>query len=176
MNSNWVDVENMLERIRLNCNYLSEYHRKRFYVYKQYEKWFQLPLIVLSAINSVLAVSLSSYTSQSTTSLVNCLISLICGIISSIKLFLTIEDNLKMELEQSKSYYTLSISIIKTLHLPAQLRSGNGKEYLENCFTEYKQLCEQSKLLKKKYKSDHLIFEKEEDCDKDYTNEYMARK
>ena len=55
------------------------------------------------------------------------------------------------------TFYTLSINIYKTLHLSAHLRSSNGKEYLEKCFSQYNQLTEHSKLLKSKYKKDHLI-------------------
>ena len=153
------DIENLLEKIRLNCVYRSEYHRKSFYHYKSYEKWFQLPLIILSACNSVLAVSLAGYTNQKTASGVTCLISLFSGIISSVELFLSIQDTMKLELELSKSFYTLSINIYKTLHLSAHLRSSNGKEYLEKCFSQYNQLTEHSKLLKSKYKKDNLIVE-----------------
>ena len=92
---------------RRHAIYRSEYHRKSFYYYKSYEKYFQLPLIVFSACNSVLAVSLSNFVSQSTTSMVNCGISLICGIISSIELYLSIQENMKLELELSKQFYTL---------------------------------------------------------------------
>lgn len=153
------DIEILLEKIRLNCVYRSEYHRKSFYHYKSYEKWFQLPLIILAACNSVLAVSLANYTDQQTASGVTCLISLISGIISSVELFLSIQDTMKLELELSKSFYTLSINIYKTLHLSTHLRSSNGKEYLEKCFSQYNQLTEHSKLLKCKYKKDHLIID-----------------
>ena len=153
------DIESLLEKIRLNCVYRSEYHRKSFYHYKSYEKWFQLPLIILAACNSVLAVSLAGYTDQRTASGVTCLISLFSGIISSVELFLSIQDTMKLELELSKSFYTLSINIYKTLHLSAHLRSSNGKEYLEKCFSQYNQLTEHSKLLKCKYKKDHLIID-----------------
>ena len=153
------DIEILLERIRRNAIYRSEYHRKSFYYYKSYEKYFQLPLIVFSACNSVLAVSLSKFVSQSTTSMVNCGISLICGIISSIELYLSIQENMKLELELSKQFYTLAIKIFKTLHLTRDKRSVGGKEYLETMFSSYSQLCVQSKLLKSKYKSDNLINE-----------------
>lgn len=153
------DIELLLERIRRNCIYRSEYHRKTFYYYKSYEKYFQLPLIVLSACNSVLAISLSNFVGQSTTSMVNCGISLVCGIISSIELYLSIQENMKLEFELSKNFYTLSIKIFKTLHLSREKRSTNGKEYLENIFSTYSQLCSQSKLLKKKFKNDNLVNE-----------------
>ena len=80
------DIELLLERIRRNCMYRSEYHRKNFYAIKSREKYFNIPLIILSSSNSVLAVSLTSFVSQTTTSLVNCAISLFCGILSSIAL------------------------------------------------------------------------------------------
>jgi hypothetical protein len=160
------DIESLLEKIRLNCVYRSEYHRKSFYHYKSYEKWFQLPLIILAACNSVLAVSLAGYTDQRTASGVTCLISLFSGIISSVELFLSIQDTMKLELELSKSFYTLSINIYKTLHLSAHLRSSNGKEYLEKCFSQYNQLTEHSKLLKSKYKKDHLIVENADSSEK----------
>ena len=153
------DIELLLERIRRNCMYRSEYHRKNFYAIKSREKYFNIPLIILSSSNSVLAVSLTSFVSQTTTSLVNCAISLFCGILSSIALYLNIEDGMKLELELSKQFYTLAIKIFKTLHLTREKRSSDGKEYLETIFTNYSQLCVQSKLLKSKYRNDNLLHE-----------------
>lgn len=161
------DIELLLERIRKNAVYRCEYHRKNFYYYKSYEKYFTLPLIVMSACNSVLAVSLSNFLGQETTSLVNCGISLICGIISSIELALSIQDEMKLNHELSKSFYTLAINIFKTLHLGREKRSTNGKEFLEHIFAQYNQLCDHSKLLKKKNKGDFLVSNDETIYDED---------
>ena len=37
------DIELLLERIRRNCMYRSEYHRKNFYAIKSREKYFNIP-------------------------------------------------------------------------------------------------------------------------------------
>ena len=71
---------------------------------------------------------------------------------------------MKLEFELSKQFYTLSIKIFKTLHLCRDKRSVNGKEYLENVFSTYNQLSNQSKLLKKRFKSDQLVLEEKMSC------------
>ena len=49
-NNHWSDeIEDICEKLRVNCVNLSEYHRKRFYHFKSYGKWFRLPLIVIQA-------------------------------------------------------------------------------------------------------------------------------
>ena len=35
------EIEEICEKLRINCVNLSEYHRKRYYTFKSYGKWFQ---------------------------------------------------------------------------------------------------------------------------------------
>jgi hypothetical protein len=86
------DIETILKNILFNSNELQRKHKSLYLYYQSTLKWFQLPLIVLASINSVLAVSLANYISQDKTSLVNCIFSLLCACISSIQLFLKVED------------------------------------------------------------------------------------
>ena len=46
------EVEELLEKLQINCVNLSEYHRKRVYHFKGYGKYFRVPLIILASINS----------------------------------------------------------------------------------------------------------------------------
>ena len=50
------EVEDILEKLRINCVNLSEYHRKRYYHFKSYGKWFRLPLDSIS-INQLNRIS-----------------------------------------------------------------------------------------------------------------------
>ena len=43
-------IEELLEKTRLNCVYRENIHRKQFYYYKGFEKYFQIPLIVMIVI------------------------------------------------------------------------------------------------------------------------------
>ena len=76
-----------------------------------------------------------------------CSISLICGIIASVELFLGIQNMMEKELITSKEFYILSSDIFKTLSVERQYRTVDGKIYLDNIHTKYCNLIEQCNLL-----------------------------
>ena len=55
------DIEILLENIRQNCVLLNREHKKRYLRLKQTLKYFRIPIIVLSGVNSLLSVSLQNY-------------------------------------------------------------------------------------------------------------------
>jgi hypothetical protein len=146
------DIEQVLENIRLNCVLLSENHKKRYYLFKSYLKYFRIPLICLSALNSIFAVGLQPYMIQSTISIINCFISLICGIITSIELYLAVQKQMENEFISSKNYYLLGIDIYKTLSLSRDHRTIGGLVYLEEKYNEYCKLIESTNLTTKRHK------------------------
>ena len=65
MPNSWTtDTEVLLNKIRINCNVLSEYHRLRFIKLKESIKWFRIPVIIISGINSVFSVGLNAFIEQ----------------------------------------------------------------------------------------------------------------
>ena len=143
------DIEKILDNIRLNSVILSKKHKKRHYYLKDKIKYFRLPTIILSALNSVFSVGLQPYMEQKTISITNCLISLICGIIVSIEMFLSIETGMRQEYESCKEYYLLSVDIQKYLLLDLENRNIEPQTYLEKCYNQYVKLFENSGLVKK---------------------------
>ena len=103
----------------------------------------------MSALNSVFSVGLQPYMEQKTISITNCLISLICGIIVSIEMFLSIETGMRQEYESCKEYYLLSVDIQKYLLLDVENRNIEPQTYLEKCYNQYVKLFENSGLVKK---------------------------
>jgi hypothetical protein len=150
------EVEDILEKLRINCVNLSEYHRKRYYHFKGYGKWFRLPLIVLASINSTASVGLQPLMEQQIISGITCLIGMFMGIISAYELYLGIQSNMELELKQSKDFYTLSIDLFKTLSLRRENRGEDGKDYLNKKYSHYIKLTEASNLLKRKLSVDTL--------------------
>lgn len=146
------DIENILEKMRINAVNLTEYHRQRYYHHKSFLKFFRLPLIIISAFNSVAAVSLQPYMNQSVISLINCLLSMICGIITSIELYLSIQNNMESELTASKDFYILAIDIFKILNLDRENRVANPRSYLDEKYSQYTKLIETSNLLVERMK------------------------
>lgn len=153
----WTDeVEDVCEKLRINCVNLSEYHRKRYYHFKSYGKYFRLPLILLASINSTASVGLQPILSQDIISGLTCVIGMVMGIISAIELYMGIQTSMELELKQSKDFYTLAIDIYKTLSLQRRNRGEDGKDYLNKKFSTYTKLCEASQLLRRKLKVDLL--------------------
>ena len=106
MEEEWSDdIEKILNDIRQNSVILSEFHNMKYFHLKSYLKYFRIPCIILSAFNSVFAVGLSSFMEQNLVSVINCIISLICGIIVSIELYMQIESNMREEVISCKNYY-----------------------------------------------------------------------
>jgi len=143
--NNWNnDVEFILERIRQNSIILSHRHKKYYNFLKEKLKYFKIPIIILSAINTVLSVSLNSYTIYST--LIVCGINLIMTIVSSIELFLQIQKQMENNYILQRDFYILGIDIYKTLKLGRNIRNTNGTEYLEKSINEYSRLFQLSSL------------------------------
>jgi len=156
MNKWTSEVEDILEKLQINCVNLSEYHRKRYYHFKGYGKWFRLPLIILASINSTASVGLQPVLDQSVISGITCIIGMAMGIISAYELYLGIQTNMELELKHSKDFYTLSIDLFKTLSLRRENRGEDGKDYLNKKYSHYIKLTEASNLLKRKLSVDTL--------------------
>jgi hypothetical protein len=141
------DIENLLEEIRQNSINLSNSHKNSYFFYKRTAKYFRLPTIILSSINGVASVGLVNYINQQHISGLVCLLSVLIGIINSIELFLKVTDNMEIEREMSKEFYTLSIDIYKILQLDRGNRQVSGLNYLEKKYNTYQKLYEQSNLV-----------------------------
>lgn len=160
------EIEALCEKLRINCVNLSEYHRKRYYHFKAYGKYFRLPMIVLASINSTASVGLQPVLEQPVISAITCLIGMMMGIIGAIELYMGIQSAMELELKQSKEFYSLAIDIYKTLSLKRDNRGEEGKDYLNTKYGVYIKLCEASNLLKRQLKIDLLTEIPEQYVDK----------
>jgi len=150
--SEWTPgMETILNSIRINSLYLSELYKNRYIKLKGRLRYFKIPVIVLSSFNSVLSVGSDAfYLPTESVSIIVCILSLLCGIIGSVELFLSIQKQMESDLETSKSFYILSISIFKMLSLEPSHRNLDSKIFMEQSFSEYKKLIENSIVIEKK--------------------------
>ena len=58
-------------------------------------KYFKIPVIILSSINSVIAIGLSTFIIQTLVSVITCIISLISAMLGSIELYLGIQKTME---------------------------------------------------------------------------------
>ena len=157
MNEWTQEVEDILERVRINCVSLSNRHRETYYEYKILTRYFDLPIIITSTISASFSVGATAYMTQNIVSTVTCSISMFITILSGIKLYLNLDDTIKTEYELSKNFNLLSLDIFKILRLKKEQREIDGIDYLNTTYNKYTHLIEQSNLLRKRLKHDELI-------------------
>jgi hypothetical protein len=151
MENDWTaDIEQVLENIRINCIILNKEHKNRYFTLKENLKYYKIPVIIFSSINSIVSVGLQPYLPQGTISMMTCLLALICSIIGSIELYLTIQKSMESELISQRDYYMLGVDIYKTLSLSKPHRPIPAKEYLDKCYNTYCKLTESSNALAKR--------------------------
>jgi len=131
---------------------MSDYHKKRYLYLKERLKLFKIPIIILSSLNSVFSVGSQPYLEQGHISALVSGISLIVGILGSIELFMKVSENMEVELLAQREFYILSISIYKILQLDKENRNLDMKLFLEETFSQYQKLIENSNVVEKKIK------------------------
>ena len=144
------DMEIYLENIRVNCVLLQGVHKKRYFKLKSLLKYFKIPNIIISSCNSVVSVGMQGYLPQNYISGITCLLSLLSAIITSIEMYLKIENGMMEEEQISRSYYLLATNIFKVLSLTRENRKINAHDYCNEIFSEYNKLIERSAFVKKK--------------------------
>ncbi len=138
------DIEEVLCNINVNSDYLQEEHRKMYLYLKCQLYYYRIPIIIFSSVNSVLSVGLSNYISQETTSVVNCIISLLCACISAIELFIGINKGMETSLAAYHGYKLLTVKISTCLKLSRNNRELEGVPFLKEVISDYNNLFEQS--------------------------------
>ena len=138
------DIESVLQSILENCSLISEHHKTEYKQLQNTLKYFKIPVITISAVNSVFSFALLAWLSQTTVTSVNCFLSLTCSIISSIELYLNISKRSDIELLSYKKYYLLSIKINSILKLNTENRTPTPKLFLCEIINEYNTLFNES--------------------------------
>jgi hypothetical protein len=152
-----MEVDSLLDKIRLNCVYLTNKHINNHLYYKGVSIYFELPTIILSVFAGSFSVGAQPFMVQETVSVVNCGISMIITILTSIKLYMKINENQQAEQELAVQFKTLALDIFKILSLPEEHRGIDALVYLNKVYGKYINLVENSAILNPMNKNDQLL-------------------
>lgn len=153
----YMEVDNLLDKIRLNCVYLTNKHINNHLYYKGVSIYFELPTILLSVFAGSFSVGAQPFMEQEIVSVINCSISMIITILTSIKLYMKINENQQQEQELAVKFKTLALDIFKVLSLPDKDRGIDGLVYLNKVYGKYINLVENSAILNPMNKTDQLL-------------------
>lgn len=152
-----MEVDSLLDKIRLNCVYLTNKHINNHLYYKGVSIYFELPTIILSVFAGSFSVGAQPFMEQEIVSVINCSISMIITILTSIKLYMKINENQQAEQELAVQFKTLALDIFKVLSLPDKDRGIDGLVYLNKVYGKYINLVENSAILNPMNKNDQLL-------------------
>ena len=152
-----MEVDSLLDKIRLNCVYLTNKHINNHLYYKGVSIYFELPTIILSVFAGSFSVGAQPFMKQEIVSVINCSISMIITILTSIKLYMKINENQQAEQELAVQFKTLALDIFKVLSLSDKDRGIDGLVYLNKVYGKYINLVENSAILNPMNKNDQLL-------------------
>jgi len=156
------DIILILNNLLDNIKNLESIHKNNYLSLQILLFRVRLPIIIFSALNSILAIGLNTYCSQNITSAVNCLLSLITGILGSLELFFKVQANLELEFTTYQSLKLLGLRIAKELKLEPHNRATDGITFLNECIANYYSIFENSIVNQINYKDYLFEFKLEE--------------
>jgi hypothetical protein len=152
--ADWNDrEEEYLKKLHFQTNQMYQFFNKKHLGYIQTSKKFNIPIMVLSAFNSLIALTLPSFIEQEYVSILNSIISAGTGILGSILLYLKLSEKMNLSLTLSIKLNMLSLKISKELSLARERRNQSGIAFLNDCFNEYIAIIDKSLPIDRKLKN-----------------------
>jgi uncharacterized membrane protein YdfJ with MMPL/SSD domain len=147
----WHDrEEQFLTKIEKQCNAYTSYFNKDYQYYHTLSSRFNIPILVVSSINALTAISLNEFMSQTYVSILNAILSAGTGILGSIQLYMKINEKMANALRSQILMKRLALKISKELSIDRAQRSTEGQAFLQECFGEFNAALEQANPIEKK--------------------------
>ena len=147
----WHEKEEVfLSKLEQQCNELHEYHTKDHMYYHRLASKFNIPILVISSINALTAISLNDFLGQKYVSILNAVLSAGTGVLGSIQLYMKINEKMSNALRASILMKRLALKISKELSIGRDQRTTEGQAFLQECFAEFNTALEQGNVIEKK--------------------------
>jgi hypothetical protein len=154
--------EEYLSQIEKQCNDLYYYYAKEHQYYIYTSKRFNIPILVISAVNALTAISLQNFLAQEYVSILNAVLSAGTGILGSIQLYLKLNEKMTNALNSSITFKRIALNISKELSIDSHNRATDGKTFLAEIFAEFTTTLKNGNPLNRKVKN-YLKLDKGQD-------------
>jgi hypothetical protein len=150
----WHDEEEyFLRDLEKQCNIYYDYFMKDHSYYNKLSTKFNVPILIISAMNALCAIALNDFLAQRYVSILNAVLSSGTGIIGSIQLYLKINEKLTHAVRASIQIKKLALKISKELTIGRAQRGTDGQQFLSDCFAEFNTIIEQANPIERKIKN-----------------------
>ena len=152
----WHDREEaFLTKIEQQCNEYAAHHSKDHMYYNKLSSRFNIPILIISSVNALTAISLNSFMNQEYVSILNAVLSAGTGVLGSIQLYMKLNEKMTNALRASILMKRLALKISKELSIDRNQRATEGQAFLQECFAEFNTALEQGNPIEKKLRN-HL--------------------
>ena len=147
----WTDKEEeYLNKIERQCNAYAAYFGKEYQYYHALSSKFNIPILIISSLNALCAISLNDFLSQRYVSILNAILSAGTGVLGSIQLYMKINEKTTNATRSQILMKRLALKISKELSVDRVSRTTDGQVFLQDCFSEFNASLEQSNPIEKK--------------------------
>jgi len=147
----WHDKEEaFLKKIEMQGNAYNAYFNKDYQYYHALSSRFNIPILVVSSINALTAISLNDFLTQRYVSILNAVLSAGTGILGSIQLYMKINEKMANALRSGILMKRLALKISKEMSIDREQRGTVGQQFLQECFSEFNAALEQANPNEKK--------------------------
>jgi hypothetical protein len=151
------EEEDFLSNLEKQCNSYYDHNIKEFQYYNKMASRFNIPILVISALNSLCAIALNDFLPQRFVSILNAVLSAGTGVLGSIQLYMKLNEKMTNAMRASIHFKKLALKISKELTIARKDRTTEGQTFLTDCFSEFNTVLEQGNPIEKKIKN-HLEF------------------
>ena len=149
------DEEKFLENLEKQCGVYYKHFNKEYIYYNKLSSKFNIPILIVSAVNSLIAIILVPFVPQKYVSIMNAVLSAGTGVVGSVQLYLKVNEKMSNALRSSILMKRLSLKISKEISIFPENRLSDGQGFLSDSFTEFNAAIEQANPIQKELKN-HL--------------------
>lgn len=154
----WTTEEELfLTNLEKQCNDYYKHNVQEYTYYNGMSSKFNIPILVVSALNALCAISLNDFLSQKFVSILNAILSAGTGILGSIQLYMKLNEKMTNSLRASINFKKLALKISKELTIARKDRTTEGQTFLADCFSEFNTVLEQGNPIEVKIRN-HMAY------------------
>ena len=158
----WFDSEEeFLKKIEKQCNHFHKHYADEYTYYNRLSSKFNIPILLVSAVNALTAVALNSFVDQKYVSIMNAILSSGTGFLGSIQLYMKLNERMANALRSSIAMRRIALKISKELTIARQLRVTEGLTFVQECFSEFNTTLESGNPIEKKMVNHLELFDDE---------------
>lgn len=155
----WEAAETVLTRIKHSCFKTHLMYRKRYLLSRSRLVYYDVPIIVLSSVNSVFIAGAKNFMPVDVVDILTCMLALTVGIIQALKTFFKVDENRENCLVTYKDLFRLFCELSIMLDQPRETRGVDPQKWMADKNSEYKEIMNKAIVLEDNKTQNNPIYE-----------------